>query len=108
MEIQLPLKIPEIGQKCSVYCRLKHCFECIANILNIKFTLTCESSPNVSNMTKNRTAQSGENGSRVMASGYAMKAKPGPVKKWNWLEISFSPLFWPKFSFDIFVVYQRV
>lgn len=38
----------------------------------------CVSSPRVSNMKKNRTAQNGEMGIWAMPSGYTTKARPGP------------------------------
>ena len=39
------------------------------------------SSPMVSNIRKNNTAQTGDTGIRAMASGYAMNTSPGPVSR---------------------------
>lgn len=44
-------------------------------------TLTIESRPVVTSMAKKMTAQNGANGILARASGYAMKAKPGPAGK---------------------------
>ncbi len=35
--------------------------------------------PSMNNIRKNSTDQSGDNGMRAIASGYAMKARPGPI-----------------------------
>jgi hypothetical protein len=39
---------------------------------------TCASIPTVKSIKKNKTAQRGETGNLEIASGYVMKASPGP------------------------------
>ena len=40
---------------------------------------TSEFIPTITNIKKNKMAQNGDKGIRLMASGYAMKANPGPL-----------------------------
>lgn len=48
-------------------------------VTTVSKIVNCESSPKVKSIKKKRTAHKGDTGNLLIASGYAMKARPKPV-----------------------------
>ena len=49
-------------------------------VTTVSKIVNCESNPKVNSIKKKRIAQKGDTGSLLIASGYAMKARPKPVR----------------------------